>query len=91
MGRAVGPAELEMEEVDPQGTKTLGNFNPDTQEKRYSIKLPLSSMRVAGGWDELKGSHYSKRAVQNPIEALQTQVFSVYVEAQVRESVHIEA
>jgi len=91
LGRAVGPAELEMEEVDPQGTKTLGNFNPDTQEKRYSIKLPLSSMRVAGGWDELKGSHYSKRAVQNPIEALQTQVFSVYVEAQVRESVHIEA
>jgi hypothetical protein len=35
LSRAVGPTELEMEEVDPQGTKTLGNFNRRRSHGRH--------------------------------------------------------
>jgi hypothetical protein len=84
IGRAVGPAGLEMEEVNPLATKVLGNFNPDTQEKRYSMKIPLRAMRVAAGWDAEKGSYYLPRATLLPPQELLNQLFP-WVERKVRE------
>ncbi|KAJ3233630.1 hypothetical protein HDU77_000549 [Chytriomyces hyalinus] len=44
-GRSVGTVKAEMEEMDGQMLKTLGNWNPDMQEDRYLSKLPLEAMR----------------------------------------------
>ena len=75
IGRSKGPIKLEMEEVDPEWIRALGNWNIDTQQESYSSKIPLKSMRVAAGFAPAKGTHYNPRIQLLPPEELQKMVF----------------
>jgi len=80
IGRVLGAAELELLENDEAGTKTLGNWCPDTQGKFYSTKLPLSTMRMAAGFSEAAGTFWCPRSAVIPPMELQNMVFP-WVEA----------
>ena len=57
-GRSVGAVKAELEEMDSALIKKLGNWNPDTQEDRYSAKLPLQALRIMAGHNRKKGLYY---------------------------------
>ena len=65
-GRSEGPKLLELEELESTSIKCLGNWSPDTQEKVYSAKMPLSAMRVANGHVAKKGCHFNPRMMVEP-------------------------
>jgi hypothetical protein len=74
-GRAVGAVSAELSELDSLSIKQLGNWNPDTQEDRYSSKLPLKAMRIMGGHEENKNLMFLPRAEITPPESLVRQIF----------------
>lgn len=74
-GRSVGAVKAELEEMDALMIKNLGNWNPDTQEDRYSAKLPLQAMRIMAGHDRRKGFYYLPRAGVEPPAELRRQIF----------------
>jgi hypothetical protein len=76
LGRELGPTMLEFAEMDPEDIRRLGNWDPSTQEAAYSAKLPLKPMRVAVGFHEQKGLHWSARQMKIPAETLQQQLWS---------------
>jgi hypothetical protein len=83
-GRVAAPIGLEMEEVDSTQIKLLGNWCPDTQDERYSAKMPLKAMRVAQGFDSDRGSHYNPRTrVEPPVEC-KCQVFAFVEECEAK-------
>lgn len=51
----------------------LGNWDPSTQEKRYSTKMPLRAMRVLAGFG-VADMHWLKRDVDVP-DCLKKQIF----------------
>jgi len=57
-GRSVGAVKAELEEMDAALIKNLGNWNPDTQEDRYSAKLPLQVLRIMAGHNRKKGQYH---------------------------------
>jgi hypothetical protein len=67
IGRVAGPPLLELEEIHPEDR----NWDPGTQEKRYSAKLPLKPMRPMVGFSAEKGLHWSAREMKVPDESLQ--------------------
>lgn len=75
IGRGIGATAAELEELDSSFIKILGNWNPDTQEDRYSSKLPMPAMRVMAGHRKEKGVFYLPRSSVQPSEALQRQTF----------------
>ena len=75
IGQEMGPVILEFAEIEDSFIKKLGNWNPDTQNKAYSAKLPLLPMRVAAGHSKAEGCHFNPWIVLEPSEELQMQVF----------------
>ena len=49
-GRVAGPAALEKEELDQSLVRILGNWEPSTQEQRYSSRIPTKALRVMAGF-----------------------------------------
>jgi hypothetical protein len=63
------------EELDNQTIKILGDWNPDTQEDRYSAKLPLQGLRVMAGHSKNKGQFYLPRSGLPVPASLLLQIF----------------
>lgn len=61
--------------MEPGLIKNLGNWNIDTQEDRYSAKLPLKAMRIMAGQDPNRGNYFLPRSGLQPPEDLQRQIF----------------
>jgi len=40
-GRVNAPADMEKAELPAEEIRLIGNWDPKTQEKRYSTKMPL--------------------------------------------------
>jgi hypothetical protein len=55
-GRVTAPVYAEFKELPPEMLKILGNWDRDTQEARYSTKIPLMAIRVMAGFE--KGDAY---------------------------------
>jgi hypothetical protein len=51
-GRAAGPVQLELSELDNELIRILGNWDAKVQETRYSSKIPVKALQVMGGWKE---------------------------------------
>ena len=51
-----------------------GNWDPKTQEARYSTKIPTQALRVMAGFDN-KELYWLPRAHVDPPESLQKQIF----------------
>jgi hypothetical protein len=74
-GRAVGSVTAEFEELDSWLIKIIGNWNPDTQEDRYSAKLPLKGLRVMAGHSINKGQFFLPRSGVEVPETISKQIF----------------
>jgi hypothetical protein len=59
-GRVAAPAALEQEELDHSLIRILGNWDPTTQEQRYSSRIPTKALRVMAGYKE-KEPHLNPR------------------------------
>lgn len=75
IGRCGGVVTAEMNELDSQAIKVLGNWNPDCMDAYYSAKLPMKSLRMMAGYGPQKESFYCPRAALEPPEALRKQLF----------------
>jgi hypothetical protein len=75
LGRVMGPVKLEFEELDQEDIRTLGNWNPSTQEKSYSSKLPMKAIRTMAGFTASDRMHYNPRVSVEPPLALRAMVF----------------
>jgi hypothetical protein len=53
---------------------SIGNWDPKTQDARYSAKMPIPAIRGMAGYDP-SDLHWVPRAQVVPCEALQLQVF----------------
>lgn len=74
-GRSEGPSLLELEEVEPNFIKLLGNWDLKVFEQHYSARMPFQAMRVAAGFKKEKGSYYLPRATMVPSQSLILKVF----------------
>ena len=74
-GCDTGVVACEMQEVDPQYIKMIGNWNLDVREDRYSSKLPLKAMRALAGHSQDKGGFFLPRSTIDPPPELCRQVF----------------
>ena len=45
-GHGIGPIEMELNQMEPQYIKNLGNWKPNTQDKCYSANMPINTMKV---------------------------------------------
>jgi Centromere DNA-binding protein complex CBF3 subunit, domain 2 len=71
IGRVLGTLDLESSEADSAEIRLLGNWDPSTQEKAYSIKVPLGIIRKKACFRTNDGAHYNPRtAVTPPSELL---------------------
>lgn len=70
LGRVTGPKMLELQEMEPDEIRRLGNWDPYMQEKCYSAKLPLKPMRAIAGFTVAKGMYYNPRTTVKPPLAL---------------------
>ena len=61
LGRAAGPAQCELEEVNGNDSRALGNWKQDVFAACYSTQLPLPAMRVMAGHDKRQGFHSNPR------------------------------
>jgi hypothetical protein len=75
LGRILGPIQLEKLEAESRDIQSLGNWNPSTQEKFYSTKLPMRPIRALGGFQDAGGMHYNPRTVVEPPESLKSMIF----------------
>ena len=74
-GRCAGPAFLELEEVNPEYIKELGNWLHGVFELHYSSKIGWEALRVAAGFPKEKGLYYVPRSHIKPPDSLKPQVF----------------
>ena len=79
-GRSVGAIQAELYGLDSASIKSLGNWNPDTQEDRYSSKLPLKPLRVMAGHNEKKGLFFLPRSGMQPPDDILKAIFP-FIEA----------
>ena len=76
LGRVLGSAELELLENEREGTLDMGNWSADVHKRSYSIKMPIKSLRKAGGFVLADGMHHNTRTTVEPDdEALLIGVF----------------
>ena len=75
LGRTLGPRWLELLEQETKDTQNLGNWNPDTQQKHYSTKLPMKVLRSMAGFVSADGMHFNPRTVVEPPADLVEQMF----------------
>ena len=59
--RVTAPVQLELEEVDGQDPRALGNWKQDVFGRCNSTQLPLPAMRVMAGHDKCQGFHINPR------------------------------
>ena len=64
IGRVLGPIQLELQEVSAEEIRVLGNWDPTTQEARYSSKMPMKAIRHMAGFPE--SLHWNPRSVVEP-------------------------
>ena len=57
LGRSAGPAQCELEEVNGDDSRALGNWKQDVFRSCYSTQLPLPAMRIMAGHDKRQGFH----------------------------------
>jgi hypothetical protein len=76
LGRVMAPIYLEFLEVEQNDIRILGNWDPKTQESRYSTKLPMKALRMMAGFSDSGGMHYNIRVVVEPPIVLQEMIFS---------------
>jgi hypothetical protein len=81
LGRVLGPGELELLENDGDGTRTLGNWDPKMQEKAYSIKLPMKTMRRMAKFVDGDGMCFCPRTDEKPDSQTLGMVFPWVTEA----------
>ena len=67
--------------MDAALIKNIGNWNPDTQEDRYSAKLPLQALRIMARHDRKKGLYYLPLSGVQPPEELAKLIFP-FIEGQ---------
>ncbi|KAG7357624.1 centromere DNA-binding like protein [Nitzschia inconspicua] len=75
IGRVLGNKELKIMEDDDNLRRTLGNWDPKQNEKAYSNKLPLKTIRRKAGFREAEGLHYNSRVAVIPPTSLTDKVF----------------
>jgi hypothetical protein len=63
LGRVLGPISLEKMEIESRDIQQLGNWDPSTQQARYSTKLPMRPIRAIAGFQDAGGMHYNPRTV----------------------------
>ena len=82
LGRVTGPKKLEMEEINPEDIRVLGNWDLKIQEKSYSTKLPLKPMRAMAGYTTANGMYFNPRsAVAAKMELLEQTPFKFAFES----------
>lgn len=74
IGRCLGEGELN--EVDADVMRQLGNWNIDTYQHVYSSKLPLKGLRAMAGFPQQKGRYWLPRAGVMPSSELQKRIFA---------------
>lgn len=74
-GRVVGAIELELLEMSSDEIRQLGNWDPSTQEKCYSSKLPMKGIRGKASFIAANGMYFNPRTVLEPPDDLKRQVF----------------
>ena len=62
LGQSAGPAQCELEEVNGNDSRALGNWKQDVFGSCYSTQLPLPAMRVMAGHDKRQGFHSNPRS-----------------------------
>ena len=60
-GRSEGPALLEVQELDSDQIRQLGNWKKDVFQSVYSQGFPLAALRGSAGFDVGKGLHLNPR------------------------------
>ena len=70
-GRGIGPFEMELNKMEPQYIKDLGNWKPDTQYECYLAKITINIMKVMLLSFENHRVHYNPRTVTEPRKQLQ--------------------
>ena len=75
LGRVIGHKEGEMNGDDIEELRQLGNWDPKTQEKAYSNKLPMKVIRSRAGYQQADGLYFNPRTAIEPPEELKKLVF----------------
>ena len=68
--------QAELLEIPTPLVKQLGNWNPDTQEDRYSTKLPLKALRVMAGHSSEQGQFFLPRSAVEVPDVLSKKIFT---------------
>ena len=75
LGRIFGTRAAEENDAPKEELRNLGNWDPTTQEKFYSTKLPMRILRSKAGFTKANGMVYNPRVAVEPPESLACQVF----------------
>jgi len=75
VGRVLGSYMSEVNEDPTEELRKLGNWDPTTQEKFYSTKLPTKILRSKAGFNRGDGIHINPRVAVMPPDELVSQVF----------------
>ncbi|KAG7360183.1 centromere DNA-binding like protein [Nitzschia inconspicua] len=75
IGRKWGSYLAQLQGDDWEDVRILGNWDPNTQDKSYSIKIPVKQVRSMAGWRRADQFHYNVRAEVIPPEDLRNKVF----------------
>ena len=52
-----------------------GNWDPKTQDARYSTKIPLTAIKAMAGFGEDEGLHFNPRTACDPPEEFKRKIF----------------
>ena len=82
IGRKWGSYGCQLRGDDTREIQCLGNWDPSTQEKAYSINIPINIIRSAAGYDSTCKVHVCPRSSCKPPDELRKQVFPWVDDAQ---------
>ena len=75
IGRVMGSFESELDGDEHEDLRVLGNWDPKTQEKSYSTKLPMRILKSRAGFQEADGLHFNPRTTLEPPDSLMKMIF----------------
>ena len=75
IGQVFGPGELKLIKNERNGIRNLGSWDLKIQEKAYSTKLPLKSLKQMARFVGCDGLHYNTKTMVEPSILLQKIVF----------------
>lgn len=75
IGRTLGSVDLQIEEVDDEDVRQLGNWQTTVRDLAYSTKLPLKALRRAAAHEHCDGAFFCPRGKPKPDEELQRKIF----------------